>query len=83
MLNAGCRARLSRREEAMIYFIAAAVLGACGFLCFTLGYIVRGMDDPDEMWCGCDGEGMAHIPGSKGFLCGTPASPSAAPKDMK
>lgn len=24
----------------------------------------------DEEWCGCDGEGMAHIPGSDGFACG-------------
>lgn len=26
--------------------------------------------DPEEQWCGCDGEGMPHLPGTKGFLCG-------------
>ena len=22
-----------------------------------------------DQWCGCDGEGMAHIPGAEGFNC--------------
>ena len=28
-------------------------------------------DGPEkEVWCGCDGEGMAHKPGAEGFKCG-------------
>ncbi len=23
----------------------------------------------EDYWCGCDGEGMAHRPGSEGFPC--------------
>lgn len=28
--------------------------------------------EPDEQWCGCDGEGMAHTPGADGFACAAP-----------
>ena len=36
-------------------------------------------DDSDELWCGCDGEGMAHTLGAKGFPCAAPVE--SKPKD--
>lgn len=34
--------------------------------------LLRRLDAVDgvEEWCGCDGEGMAHVPGSESFRCG-------------
>lgn len=38
--------------------------------CVVLFYLhCKDTHDQDELWCGCDGEGMAHIPGSDGFAC--------------
>lgn len=56
----------------MIYLIVFAVMVIWGFSGFALGYVLRGLDDgydPDELWCGCDGAGMAHKAGAEGFAC--------------
>ena len=34
------------------------------------------IDTEYEDWCGCDGEGMAHIAGAEGFACSTAAQPA-------
>ena len=57
---------LLEAEEAMIYFAVALASFLAGML-FSCSLHCR--FDPDEEWCGCDGSGMAHIPGSKGFEC--------------
>jgi len=41
--------------------VSILVVGSAHYLIFR--------PEPDEVWCGCDGEGMAHIPGGKGFPC--------------
>lgn len=43
-------------------------VNVCIFAGFALAYWRLG-PSMDEEWCGCDGTGMAHIPGSKGFAC--------------
>ena len=35
-------------------------------------------DDSDELWCGCDGEGMAHTLGAEGFPCAAPVQGSSS-----
>lgn len=57
----------------MILFLAYIGAMALFFLgCMGLGALVvlaMGRPDNDETWCGCDGAGMAHLAGAKGFAC--------------
>lgn len=57
----------------MIIWLAR--IGAVTLFCLAAlgagGLIVLAMGNPsnDETWCGCDGAGMAHLAGAKGFAC--------------
>lgn len=51
----------------MILFLFGAWLGAS-----VVGLLVmfgHSCGEYEEQFCGCDGEGMAHVPGSRGFAC--------------
>jgi hypothetical protein len=55
-------------------FILGFVFGVlavplAGAVCVALDEHWWGTLPIDEEWCGCDGEGMAHLPGAEGFAC--------------
>ena len=56
----------------VLTFFAGMVFSAIAILASMVD------DNSDELWCGCDGEGMAHTLGAKGFACAAPSS--AAPQ---
>lgn len=52
----------------MIIFLLGSVCG--GFFMFVFIAVMEPSDmRGDGEWCGCDGAGMAHKPGGKGFAC--------------
>lgn len=48
-------------------FIAMTLLAALLGEGFTA--LIDKYERANQVWCGCDGEGMAHLPGAKGFDC--------------
>ena len=59
----------------VLTFLAGMVFSAIAILASMVD------DDSDELWCGCDGEGMAHTLGAKGFACAADTAPQPAQDD--
>jgi hypothetical protein len=57
-----------RRRSKVIAFLCGIIVGAS--VMAIVYEILIAISDPDELWCGCDGEGMAHLMGSEGCRCG-------------
>ena len=59
-------------------FIAGLFVGGCmgviGMAMIGVAATLKGEYNATkwEQWCGCDGKGMAHQPGAKGFRCAKP-----------